>query len=392
MAFVDGELLESRAGQVGAHVALCATCREAVNELREVSASLSRWTVGEPPMMRVPVATRSMRANLARWFSFPRLLRWPYTVAASVVIAGLSVVWLTLLDGPRGSFKEGLARPDPTVVTIPIGEGYAPRRGPTVSASAAPVSQRRPGAVDSASEQSSAVQVPRPPQVVRRATLAIVAQNIDAVRSSIDGIVREFSGFVGEIQISGSRGEMRILRATLRVPGVRLDEAVSRLRSLGVVTDESLHGEDVTDQMVDLDARLTNARNTEKRLTEVLRTRTGDLADVLAVERETARVREEIERLDAQRKNLEQRVSYATITLTVSEERQAQLGAGILPIRAQLRNAFVEGVQVAYESVIAVAIALLRMSPFLLLWTIVLWWPVRRAYRAWRHVAPTTQA
>jgi hypothetical protein len=228
--------------------------------------------------------------------------------------------------------------------------------------------------------------------VVRRAALAIVAQDIDAVRSSIDGIVREFSGFVGEIQMSGSRGEMRILRATLRVPGARLDEAVSRLRSLGVVTDESLHGEDVTDQMVDLDARLTNARNTEKRLTEVLRTRTGDLADVLAVERETARVREEIERLDAQRKNLEQRVSYATITLTVSEERQAQLGARILPIRAQLRNAFVEGVQVAYESVIAVAIALLRMSPFLLLWTIVLWWPVRRAYRAWRHVAPTTQA
>lgn len=382
MAFVDGELLESRAGQVGAHVASCASCREAVNEVREVSASLGRWTVEEPPPMRAPAAARSKRASLAQWFSVPRLLRWQFTVAASVLIAGFSVVWLTQLGGPRRSFES------PMVETVRVGGG-APRRGPLAGAAAAPVAQGRPGAV---AGSESVVQTPRQPQVVRRAALAIVAQDIDAVRSSIDGIVREFSGFVGEIQMSGSRGEMRILRATLRVPGARLDEAVSRLRSLGVVTDESLHGEDVTDQMVDLDARLTNARNTEKRLTEVLRTRTGDLADVLAVERETARVREEIERLDAQRKNLEQRVSYATITLTVSEERQAQLGARILPIRAQLRNAFVEGVQVAYESVIAVAIALLRMSPFLLLWTIVLWWPVRRAYRAWRHVAPTTQA
>jgi hypothetical protein len=43
-------------------------------------------------------------------------------------------------------------------------------------------------------------------------------------------------------------------------------------------------------------------------------------------------------------------------------------------------------VQGAYESALSVAIGLLRVSPFLLLWTIVLWWPARRAYRAWRAI------
>ena len=139
-----------------------------------------------------------------------------------------------------------------------------------------------------------------------------------------------------------------------------MDQALTALRSLGRVSDESQSGEDVTDQMIDLDARLTNARNTEKRLTEVLKNRTGDLADVLAVEREVARVREEIERLDAQRKTLEQRVSFATVTLTVTEERQAQLDTGGVPVHCQLRNAFVEGLQAAYESALSVAIGLLR--------------------------------
>jgi hypothetical protein len=235
-------------------------------------------------------------------------------------------------------------------------------------------------------------QTPRQPQIVRRATLAIVAKDLEAARSRIDRIVQELSGFVGDIQVSGGRGEMRIIRATLRVPAARLDETISRIRSLGVVADESHHGEDVTDQVVDLEARLTNARNTEKRLAEVLRTRTGDLADVLAVEREIARVRDEIERLDGQRKTLEQRVSYGTVTLTVTEERQAQLDSGPLSLRVQLRNAFVDGLQGAIESALSVVIAMLRVSPFLMLWTIVLWWPVRRAYRAWRLLGSTTQA
>ena len=76
----------------------------------------------------------------------------------------------------------------------------------------------------------------------------------------------------------------------------------------------------MTEQVVDVEARLSNARNTEKRLVDLLQKRTGDLADVLAAEREIARVREEIERFDAQRKNLERRVTYATLNLEVTEE------------------------------------------------------------------------
>lgn len=125
----------------------------------------------------------------------------------------------------------------------------------------------------------------------------------------------------------------------------------------------------------------TNGRNTERRLSEVLKNRTGNVRDVLEVEREIARVREEIERLDAQRSNLERRVAYATVTLQVTEQRQATLEIGPLPVRSRLRNALVDGVRQAYESAVEALLLALRVAPVLVVWIALLWWPARAFFK-----------
>ena len=144
--------------------------------------------------------------------------------------------------------------------------------------------------------------------------------------------------------MSGSRGDARTLTATLHIPAAQLDAAMSTLKSIGRVVDEAQSGEDVTEQVVDVTARLANARNTEKRLTDLLQKRTGDLADVLAAEREIARVREEIERFDAQRQALGRRVTYATLNLEIVEEPRATLNLGPRPLPGRFREALVTGV------------------------------------------------
>ncbi len=96
-------------------------------------------------------------------------------------------------------------------------------------------------------------------------------------------------------------------------------------RQLGRVESESQGGQEVTSEYVDLEARLANSRNTEQRLTDLLRERTGKLSDVLAVETEISRVRGEIERMEAQRKNLANQVDYAIINATVNEVYKAEL-------------------------------------------------------------------
>jgi hypothetical protein len=217
--------------------------------------------------------------------------------------------------------------------------------------------------------------------IARWARLDIIASRFDDVNPAIDRILREVKGFAGNIDATAARGASRSLNATLRVPAGSLDTAIASLKKLGHVVAESRGGDDVTEQVVDIAARLANARNTEVRLTDVLRQRTGKVSDVLEAEREIARVRGEIERLDADRKNLDRRVTYATVTLTVSEEPKAALDIGPIPVSARYRNAMVDGARAAFESLLEVSLVILRVAPTLAVWAAVLFWPARIVLR-----------
>ena len=108
----------------------------------------------------------------------------------------------------------------------------------------------------------------------------------------------------------------------------------------------------MTSQYVDLNARLSNSRNTEKRLTDLLRQRTGELAYVLQVELEIDRVRGEIEQMEAERKNLAHQVNFATISATVTEDYQAQLQIVPLSTSTRFRNAAVSGYRTMADGVV----------------------------------------
>ncbi len=98
---------------------------------------------------------------------------------------------------------------------------------------------------------------------------------------------------------------------------------------------------------------------------------------VLEAEREIARVREEIERLDAQRTNLDRRVTYATVTLDVVEEPKAAMDMGPLPVPARLRNAFVDGIRFAVENLLGLSLTLLNVAPTAIVWIGLLFFPAR---------------
>jgi hypothetical protein len=224
----------------------------------------------------------------------------------------------------------------------------------------------------------------RGPSVARTARLQIVAGDFDAARAAIDRIVAELQGVTQQVDVSNAGATPRTLNATLLIPSKDLETAIGRLRAVGQVTNESQGGEDVSDQLVDLDARLSNARNTEKRLVELLRDRTGKLSDVLEAEREVARVREEIERTDAQRQQLDRRVVYATVSLQLSEQPKAAIDLGPLPISLQLKNAFVDGLESAVGSALSAAFLVARAGPVLILWGAIFAWPIRILMRRQR--------
>jgi hypothetical protein len=385
MAFLDGELTPERASAVQGHLAACDRCQHARAELRGISDGLAEWQVEAAPdtltapMASVPPAVSPWRrawSGSARSLGVAALA----TAAAAVIIAA-----------PFLRLREASPATQPSVVSLGGAPGVqaSPAFRPELVKEVEVTGRELAGSASAmATARPTPAQHPesdRAPMIARTVSLRMVTNDFGAVRQSLDRVVTEAKGYVGRVNVSERSGNTKSLTAILHVPADRLDGALASIKALGKVLVESQDGEDVTEQVTDLDARLSNARNTEKRLVDLLQKRTGDLSDVLAAEREVARVREEIERLDARRKGLGQRVTYATVSVEVSEQEKASLNLGPLPMSARFRNALLDGITVAVQSVFGAAIVILQVGPFLLFWGLVLGVPVWRVVRRTRR-------
>ena len=383
MAYLDGELPAAQARDIEAHLAGCDACRELLSDLREGSTRMREWQVEEPPQSLVSPPSRQPIASdrPAPW----RFRAWTWGTrapllagaAAVVVIAAIPLLQPALTPAPaelasRAISADAIA-PSSEENRLPEPQRFAGDAADRV---------RIPVAAQAAPRQAAPAQAPTGARIVRTATLRLVAANFDRIRPAVDRILQNIGGFAGALTASNRPGEPRSISGTLRIPSSRFDAAIAELRQLGRVTEESQNAEDVTSTVADLDARLSNSRVTERRLTEVLERRTGGVADVLEVEREIARVRGEIEQMEAQRKQLDRRIEYATLTMEIVEERAAAVNLGPVPIPTRLRLAIADGIASAATSMLAVTLLLLRRGPALLLWALLLappvWWMLRR--------------
>lgn len=235
-------------------------------------------------------------------------------------------------------------------------------------------------------------QAPGIPTVVGRyityqVTLTLEVKELDPAKRQVTSIAEQLGGYVSQASSYDTPNQPRRGTLTLRVPATQLSTVLAQIRSLGRVTQEQLTSEEVTEQVVDLEARLRNARSTEQRLIAVLNTRTGRVTDILEVEREIARTRDNIERMEAQRQNLLRRVELATVTVTLAEELKAQLKRAPFAVVARLRNAFVDGYRNFVDSVLGLTIFLVSYGPTLLLWGGLIWLAWRGGRRLYHRVA-----
>jgi hypothetical protein len=185
------------------------------------------------------------------------------------------------------------------------------------------VSSARGGAVLGNGEEANAT--PAPSEVVPGSMLVRVGKaslQVDALEVGI-GRVRDVAKRTGAViantSMDGGREQTRAASLELRIPSERFDEAVNALSPIGKLESVNVSVQDVGEEFVDVQARMVNARRLEQRLIELLGTRTGKLTDVLKVEGELARVREEIERYEGRLRYLRSRSSVSTLTIAVHE-------------------------------------------------------------------------
>ena len=367
MAFVDGEMTGDAAIRMQRHLAGCEACRQVAEDVRHVSEETRAWHVEEPPASLQPPRRNLGDASRVRvWWRRPAIAIGVPAAAALILVAG------ALVTRPQ-RFEDSA---ESHALSTALGGTRAPRAAEPGETLKHERQDRGAGTVDTDRKG---------PSIVRTAKVRLSTPDVDRVRAAIDRIIADAGGFVGQLNASNDRGQ-RSLQATLRVPAARLDAVLTALRALARVLHESQNADDVTDEAIDLDARLANARMMEKRLTELLGNRTGRLSDVLEMERELARVRTDAERLDAQRKNLARRIDLAVVSLEIVEEREPTVSLGPEPVPTRIKQAVVDGIGSAGSSLIALTLVVLRAGPTLLLWGVLLGLPAwsiarRRALR-----------
>lgn len=386
MEYLDGEGSPAAREHVAAHLGGCAECQAIAAEQRDLSAQTHAWSVPPAPAsLRAPDGRAPEQAKPLPTFRRPA--RW--------ILAGLSTAAAVLLVVPFATRQR--TAPPATARSMPAAEAIDSIARPPAAGAPGGVAgtvQAQPF-VETAPQRDRAQGVrqgvadrgARTPSIIRTARLQMVVKDFSSARASVESLVAQAAGFIDHMTVTGDTSAARTLRGRLRVPGDRLAGVLARLREMGQVTEDTQGAQDVTDQIVDLDARLATARATELRLTQLLRERTGRLSDVLEVERELTRVRLDIERLDAEQTNLGRRVSYATIDLTISEERKAALD-GPLSLVTRIRIAAADGLEAAIDSLAATLLFVLRAGPLLMLWGAIaaaVWLAVRRRLRPDRY-------
>ena len=200
------------------------------------------------------------------------------------------------------------------------------------------------------------------PQLIKRADIEVILESVDAGIEQVTSIVRAQQGDILELQDQRTSGDRRHAYLRLRVPQAQLETTLAAIGELGTVERRSITAEDVSNQLVDLQARLRNLRKSEEALLKIM-DRSGSVADVLEVARELSHVREMIEQIDAQLKNLQTQVSYSSINLSLTAE------AVTAPSQRPLAEKVGTTWQQATQSVSALTVSLLQIGLWLLVYS-----------------------
>jgi hypothetical protein len=176
--------------------------------------------------------------------------------------------------------------------------------------------------------------------LIRTGNASIEVRTLNPAIDQVRALAGQMGGFVANTSIQAGDERLRSASIEIRIPNDRFDAAVSGLNGLGKLETVQISTEDVGEQYTDIAARVENAHRLEDRLVDVLAHRPGKLQDILAVERELARVREEIERYEGRLRYLKSRAATSRLTLSVHEPVPVVEKTGQSPLVDAVRQAW----------------------------------------------------
>jgi hypothetical protein len=160
-----------------------------------------------------------------------------------------------------------------------------------------------------------------PRRIIYNATLDLIVESLPRFEERLLQLAQSSGGFISRQDINSQTHAQPSGTWTVRVPVDQFQGFLKAVEKLGEFQRNHIDSQDVSQEYYDLEARITNKQQEEKRLIKHLDDSTGKLEDILAVEREISRVRGEVEQMQGRLRFLANLSELSTITITASEIR-----------------------------------------------------------------------
>lgn len=209
-------------------------------------------------------------------------------------------------------------------------------------------------------------------KIIRNANLTVEVTSPADNQRKITSIAESHQGFVVTSEATQSASEDKAkpevtINLVVRVPAAQFNQVMEEIRATATrILQEKITGQDVTEEFIDLEARIKNQKALEAQFIEIMK-RAGKVEDALEVQTQLADVRTEIEKLEGRKRFLENQASLSTISITLQSPTQIVNAVGFW---YSIRSAFADGVDVATTIIfflIRTVIALLPLLIFIVL-------------------------
>ena len=290
-----------------------------------------------------------MRPSLQALRRFPRPPVRTLLLAALIAAGAIAAVaGLHQLELPRFIPRETL------VAHEPGGRGDAAGRSRQLAPAAPPLS---------GTTLSVAVSSAWDRRVVRQATIDLEVADVEQAVARLVALAESLGGFVASTDTqTDAKGATRAMLIA-RVPAAEFARALAGVDGVGRITRRGIGGQDVSEELVDLDARLRNLQRHESQLLSFMG-KAQKVADLVSLESELSRVRGEVEQTAGRLRFLKARTDLASLQVSVVRAPllappDSQLARAI----EQLKHAFAEAWLAALGWTVALAVLAAQLSP-----------------------------
>jgi Domain of unknown function (DUF4349) len=272
---------------------------------------------------------------------------------------GLALVLLIALTGCGGQMQRAVTQPQATA------EDQPGRIEPATKARLEKVSLTEADTAAPAIEAASAAE-PADRKIIRNANLTMEVNSTIDTQHRVTSIAESHGGFVvtsESKQREAAEPAHRTLdiKLVVRVPAARFGAALDQIRGLANnLREENVAGQDVTEEFIDLEARIKGQRALELQFLEIMK-QARTVSDAMEVQRQISDVRTDIEKLEGRKRFLENRASLSTITVNLETPRH--IAVNTTGFGRSLRDAVSESVDLGSGLLLFIVRFLIIMVP-----------------------------